>query len=98
MKRHSVMVLTSDLTRMLQSILQEPLQNAADIDLIQPDAVQSEQDVTRAATVIVSQDRYLALAASLDFASLIVAVSMDGQQATAYRAGQTPQVIDRFSH
>ena len=98
MKRHSVMVLTSDLPRMLQSILQEPLQNAADIDLIQPDAVQSEQDVTRAATVIVSQDRYLALAASLDFASLIVAVSMDGQQATAYRAGRTPQVIDRFSH
>jgi hypothetical protein len=30
MKRHSVMVLTSDLPRMLQSILQEPLQHAAD--------------------------------------------------------------------
>lgn len=98
MKRHSVMVLTSDLPRMLQSILQEPLQNACDIDLIQPDAVHSEKDMIRADTVIVSQDRYVALAASLDFASLIVVVSMDGQQATAYRAGQKPRVIDRFSH
>jgi len=98
MKRHSVMVLINDLPRMLQSILREPLQNASDIDLIQPDAVHSEKDVTKADTVIVSHDRYLALAASLDFASLIVAISMDGQQATACRAGQKPVVIDRFSH
>lgn len=98
MKRHVVMVLLGELPKLLQSILIEPLSKAKNIKLMQVDQIRAGAGGIVADAVVLSEDSYNALAASLTALPLVVVVSMDGASATAYRADSPPQVFGDFTH
>lgn len=98
MKTHHVMVLLGDLPKLLQSILVEPLSLARNIKVVQVDPKTCADHAETADAVVLSQNSYADMAASLRDIPLLIVVSMDGGAATAYRPDHAPQIFNDFTH